>query len=208
MFDFPLSTLTLPPDFEPERCVLSSVQQHKLRSYTNLVQSLSRQIDHAHQEAKQILDNANTQAQTLIEDEKRHALLDFMEQLNFIFEEIEIEKHKQWKLLQNKTLIMLEQALSIIALNVPKDTQLQAVIDLMDKHPKWEPILHVHCHPDALEFVIAQLSTKPTYSSIQVQSDDNIATDSLIFESRSGRYTASWKEAISSLSDAIRSHNN
>ncbi|EEX34241.1 MULTISPECIES: HrpE/YscL family type III secretion apparatus protein [Vibrio] len=204
MLDLSLPQLTLPAEIKVEGCILSTTQQNKMRSQANVIQSLRKQIERAHQEADRIRNQAKVQAQTLIEDEKSRALSDFMDQLDFIFEEAENDRRTQWQLMQTTTLTMLEQALSMLALKVPTETKLKAILDLMETHTKQTLILDVTCHSSALDRVTMYLSTKPLYSSTCIQVDDTLSTDELVFESRSGRYRVSWKQAISTLSAIIQ----
>ncbi|CAH1534084.1 hypothetical protein THF1D04_360003 [Vibrio owensii] len=204
MLDLSLPTIALSSDIKVEGRILSTTQQKKLHSQASITRSLRKQIAQAHQEADLIRAEAKAQAQQIIEDEKRQALLEFMAQLDLIFEEIETERSKQWQLMQTTTSTMLEQALLLLTLKIPLETQLQAVIDMLETHTKQTPILNVLCHSSALDWVTACLMEKPFYSATRVQRDDTLDTDSIVFESRSGRYRASWKEAISTLSAAIR----
>lgn len=202
--------IKIPEDAAPLDSIIKSQKLKAIMGVNRLDDIAHKRLMNAKKKASVILEEANAQAKSIIEEKKQIEMTKFLHKSDQFLSKMRDEQQYQWKLLEMHTVELATHLLDQLNVVLPLENQLDGLIRQSIETVKEELNVTLICHPDAHEYLTnaLHLQAPDTFAHWQVKTSTDLAPTDFTLVSPMGSYKACWEHSVQVLMKALKNEAN
>ncbi|MEZ9292333.1 HrpE/YscL family type III secretion apparatus protein [Vibrio lentus] len=202
--------IKIPENAPPFGSIIKYNQLKAIMSFNRLDDIAHKRLMRAKKQASVILEEANVQAKSIIEEVTQAEMTKFLQETDQFLSKMRDEQLSQWELLEKHTIDLITLLLDQLKVVLPLESQLDGLIRQSIETVKNELEVTLICHPNAQEYLTTALCLQApdTFTHWQVKTSEDLTPSDFTLVSPMGTYKACWEHSVQVLTKALKTEVN